>query len=118
MYSLGLTTIKASCILQLLRFILDGRVRTLCWVLLTFICIFGTIGIVGTGLACMPIARFWNRTVPGHCMNLLAFWYFCAGVTIMTDIFVVAIPLSVLKSLQLPRRQKVGLLMVFALGGL
>ena len=51
-------------------------------------------------------------------MNLLAFWYFCAGVTIMTDIFVVAIPLSVLKSLQLPRRQKVGLLMVFALGGL
>ncbi|KAK5095546.1 hypothetical protein LTR70_003469 [Exophiala xenobiotica] len=51
-------------------------------------------------------------------MNLLAFWYCNSAFNIITDIIVVAIPISVLKSLQIPKRQKYGLVGVFALGGL
>lgn len=119
MYNLGLTTIKCSVIVQLLRFMIDTRVRTFCWILLVLICCYGTATFLGSVLACFPVAFFWDKTITGgHCINLLVFWYTNASFNIITDIVVVAIPISVLKSLQLPKRQKYGLLVVFAVGGL
>jgi len=119
MYYLGLTTVKASVIVQLLRFIVQSRIRLLCWFLLVLICVYGMIASLVSAMACLPVPYFWDRTVPGgHCINLLAFWYSNAAFNIITDIIVLVIPISVLRSLQLPRRQKYGLLLVFALGGL
>lgn len=40
-----------------------------------------------------------------------------AGINIVTDIATAALPIPVLKSLQLPKRQKVALMAVFGLGG-
>ena len=119
MYYIGLTTIKSSVILQLLRFLIDSRIRLFCWALLVLICSYGLAAVLVSLLACMPVAYFWDKSIEGgHCINLLAFWYSNAAFNIITDIVVVAIPLSVLRSLLLPKRQKYGLLFVFALGGL
>lgn len=45
-------------------------------------------------------------------------WFFNAAFNILTDIIILALPMPVLSSLRLPIKQKIGLMFVFALGGL
>ncbi|MCJ1481570.1 hypothetical protein MMC06_001729 [Schaereria dolodes] len=68
-------------------------------------------------MECQPLARVWNKSIPGSCLDLTAFWYANAAASILTDLVILALPMPKIKALQLPIRQKVGLFMVFALGG-
>jgi hypothetical protein len=52
------------------------------------------------------------------CMNFAAKWFSDAAVNILTDFILLSIPMPFLKGLNLPYRQKAGLIAVFALGGL
>lgn len=67
---------------------------------------------------CTPIRYFWNTSIAGKCMNEMAVWFANAAINIVTDIAVFLLPMPALKQLQLPARQKYGLMGVFALGGL
>lgn len=117
-YLLGLTVIKCSVILQLLRFMVDPKVRKLCLVLLALVCTHGLAVSIASICSCIPVAYFWDKTIEGgHCMNLMVFWYCNSSFNIITDLIVIAIPISVLRSLQIPKRQKYCLVGVFALGG-
>lgn len=51
-------------------------------------------------------------------MDFEAKWFSDATVSIITDMILLSIPMPFLKGLNLPHRQKVGLIAVFALGGL
>lgn len=51
-------------------------------------------------------------------MDFQAKWFSDATVSIITDMILLSIPMPFLKGLNLPYRQKVGLIAVFALGGL
>lgn len=68
--------------------------------------------------SCQPIHKFWDLTAPGHCINLEAFWFSFSAFNIVTDIAVLILPIPVLVGLQLPKRQKISLIFVFALGSL
>ena len=50
-------------------------------------------------------------------MDLLAFWFSNAVFAILTDVALCIMPMHVLWKLRLPRRQKYGLIVAFALGG-
>ncbi|TVY73938.1 Satratoxin biosynthesis SC1 cluster protein 4 [Fusarium oxysporum f. sp. cubense] len=67
-------------------------------------------------LICVPVAKFWNSTIPGHCTDPLTVWYVMAGFNLVTDITVFCMPLPVIGSLNLPRRQKIMLLAIFSIG--
>ncbi|EXA29084.1 hypothetical protein FOVG_19372 [Fusarium oxysporum f. sp. pisi HDV247] len=67
-------------------------------------------------LICVPVAKFWNSTMPGHCIDPLTIWYVMAGFNLVTDITVFCMPLPVIGSLNLPRRQKIMLLAIFSIG--
>jgi hypothetical protein len=45
-------------------------------------------------------------------------WFSDASVNILTDLILLSLPMPYLKGLNLPTRQKAGLIAVFALGGL
>lgn len=93
--------------------------RRACWGLLILIAVYGACTMVGVIFSCTPIAFFWDRTIPGgHCINLLAFWFSNATFNIVSDIAIVILPMPVLKSLHLPKKQKYSLIVVFAVGGL
>jgi hypothetical protein len=67
----------------------------------------------------MPVAYFWDKTIKGgHCMNQYAVWFTNAAVNIVTDFAIIILPMPVLRSLDLPLKQKRALMLVFALGGL
>lgn len=78
--------------------------------------VFAMFSIGATILQCQPIARNWNRELPGRCFALVKFWYFNAAVSIFSDLFILLLPMPLIVALQLPRGQKLGLVMIFGLG--
>lgn len=92
--------------------------RLACAILIGFIVVYGTWTVVSAWANCVPLAKFWDPSVPGFCLNKEALWFSNSAVHILTDLLILILPMPVLKSLQLPRKQKLALMAVFALGGL
>ena len=87
--------------------------------MLCLIAAYGAAMQFGSIFICTPVAYFWDRTIAnGHCVNLLAFWFSNASFNIVTDLMICVLPVPVLSSLQLPRKQKFVLIAVFIVGGL
>ncbi|KAK8018957.1 hypothetical protein PG991_008147 [Apiospora marii] len=72
------------------------------------------LGAAATGV--LPGGQVLEPSLPGTCVDQLAVWYVMAGVNIITDFAIFIIPLPVIKSLQLPTKQKMLLVVVFGLG--
>ncbi len=118
-YYLGLTLIKSSILCQFLRFLVDPFIRRMCCTMLALVAVYGACTVLGSIVACLPVAYFWGKTIQGgHCLNLMAFWFTNATFNIVSDIAICILPMPALKSLRLPRKQKYGLIIVFAMGGL
>ena len=79
---------------------------------------YGIASILGTVWECVPIARVFDKNVPGRCLNLTIFWYANAASNIFSDLVILALPMQVIQSLHLHHRQKISLMLVFAVGGL
>ncbi|EWG48943.1 hypothetical protein FVEG_16365 [Fusarium verticillioides 7600] len=65
---------------------------------------------------CWPIASFWDVTIKGTCILNKSSFYVSAAGNILTDILIMVLPIPVLRSLKLGRRQKWILMSVFCLG--
>jgi len=118
MYNLALTLVKISIVFQYIRIFPAKKIVRFCRFLLVFLCLYGSWTFFGSIFMCVPAAAFWDETVKGKCMSRLGFWFSNAGVNIPLDILIFAIPLPLLKELQLPRKQKIGLMFVFGAGAL
>jgi hypothetical protein len=92
--------------------------RLACWGLIGFLGVYGTWTILSAWLNCLPLAKFWDDTVKGFCLDKKALWFSNSAIHIFTDILILVYPMPVLKNLQVPRRQKIALMAVFALGAL
>jgi len=65
---------------------------------------------------CVPVAAFWDHSIKGRCLDSLTVWYGMAGFNLVSDFAIFTMPLPVINSLQLPRRQKYILSLIFGLG--
>lgn len=68
---------------------------------------------------CAPVQAAYDITIPPEdvkCVNINAFYLANAAVNIFTDILTYSLPIPMLVSLQLPRRQKIGLTVILGLG--
>ncbi|PLB49360.1 hypothetical protein P170DRAFT_182674 [Aspergillus steynii IBT 23096] len=66
--------------------------------------------------ACRPIAKQWDMTIPGKCINTVASYYALAGTSLGFDLLIIALPLPVLWGLRLRLRQRIALLVIYAVG--
>ncbi|CAE6996148.1 hypothetical protein P3342_000308 [Pyrenophora teres f. teres] len=113
--SLGLT--KGSILLQYKRifttrkFLIANYLTMGVVVGYTFWTVFSSI------FECVPIRAFWTRE-PAKCLNQFAVWFTNAGINILTDFAIIILPIPVIRSLNLGRKQKIGLIAIFAVGGL
>ena len=116
---MGLFLVKDSILNKYLRFFFLRGYGIAAWALIAFIGVAGLTMIITSCFSCWPVAYYWDKTIEGgHCINVLAFWFSLSSFNIVTDLAVWLLPMPVLKSLQLPRKQKISLIAVFALGGL
>lgn len=75
-----------------------------------------TISVALTTFQCNPIYRAWDFGVEGTCIDLMTFWMVNGAYSIVSDIIVLVLPLPMIYALQLPRKTKICLMVVFGLG--
>ena len=118
-YTISLNLTKLSILQQYLRFLTGKPIRRTCWALTgiivvytitnTFLCIF----------TCTPVNFFWNQVVDpsgGSCLDERALWFAQASFNIISDVAILILPMRSLYKIHLPQKQKLALMVVFALG--
>ncbi|GKU00284.1 integral membrane protein [Fusarium langsethiae] len=66
---------------------------------------------------CVPFEKSWDHTMlEGTCVNRPAVYICTAGLGIFSDLILLVMPLPMVLRSQIPRRQKAGLIVLFAIG--
>lgn len=104
--------------MQYFRVFPSKRMRHICWIMIALLATYGTWAVLSAFLNCVPVARFWDPTVAGTCLSSKGLWFSNASMHIATDLAILVIPIPALAALELPKKQKVALISIFALGGL
>ncbi|KAN0083885.1 putative integral membrane protein [Elaphomyces granulatus] len=116
LYQTSLCSAKASVSFQYLRVFPITRIRILCYIIIGALGAFALAAIITSIVTCMPVSKFWNPAQPGYCLNREAMWFSHSAFHILTDVVLLILPMPVINSLQLPKRQKYALMLIFALG--
>ncbi|EMR70299.1 putative integral membrane protein [Eutypa lata UCREL1] len=115
-YKLTINLTKASVLLLYLRIFVQRWFRAASYVLLGIILVYMFATTASSVWQCSPIARAWDKSIPGSCINITGNWYANAGFSIATDVIILALPMLPIYQSKLPSGQKLALMVVFALG--
>ncbi|KAF2207046.1 hypothetical protein CERZMDRAFT_119154 [Cercospora zeae-maydis SCOH1-5] len=71
---------------------------------------------------CLPVAKFWDFTIPGKCVNINA-WNMCKqqavnAISLATDAVVLLLPIRPIWKLRMPIKQRLAIIGIFGLGSL
>ncbi|KAJ5562498.1 Integral membrane protein [Penicillium sp. DV-2018c] len=116
-YNAAVLCAKASILLQYFRVFPTKRMRIICWIMITVLGVYGTWAIISAFFNCVPVAKFWDTSLKGFCLSKKGLWFSNASMHIATDIAILIIPIPALMAVDLPRRQKIALMIMFGLGG-
>ncbi|KAF6222086.1 hypothetical protein HO133_001172 [Letharia lupina] len=111
LYKFTITLTKTSICLLYLRIFTTKKFRQTVHIIMGYVILYSFASIIATIVQCTPLERIWDHAVPGTCINLTAFWYANASANIIGDFLILALPMPVVRSLQLPQRQRLGLVM-------
>jgi hypothetical protein len=111
-------TTKVAILILYLRLAVTKTYRALIWTTMAVV-ISTFLAFVIAGLfQCSPIPFAWDKTIPGgQCFDVTALFYANAGINIFQDVFIYVLPMKLLWEVQIPRKQKIALIIVFAVGG-
>jgi hypothetical protein len=114
--SLGLT--KTSILLLYYRVFPTRKFHWACSTVMTLVILYTIWAVFGSIFACYPIESFWTRKPPFKCLDQYVMWFTNAAINIASDLAIIVLPIPVIRSLNLRRRQKQALIGIFAIGGL
>ena len=115
-YNIALTLTKVSILLQYLRFLGKSRTKTACYIVLVFVILYGCSIAASTVVICLPVGSFWDLSGKPYCLNRVVLWLFHAALNITSDFIIILLPIPVVMKLSLPRKQRYGLVGIFAVG--
>jgi len=118
MYLTSLIGYKVSLILLYLSFFrIHTGFRIWCYAALVFVVGYLTANLITEVAGCTPVQRFWDKSVPGHCIKTTDSEIFYGACNMFTDLWVAILPLPMIARLQLKtRRQKIGVISVLGIG--
>lgn len=119
LYFLDLALLKTSLLFFYLRIFPKRPIRILLWCTVAFNAVWGVLFALLIAFECKPISYFWTYWDGEHvgtCLDTNAIAWANAGISIAEDIWMLAIPLSQLRSLQLHWKKKVGVAIMFCTG--
>jgi len=119
LYNLSLTCIKLSIIQLYLRVFAGRTSRRICQALFAIMVAYGLEATILGIFSCTPIAFFWNSKIKGGtCVDKTTVYYANAGISIVTDLALLFIPVVFLWNLAIPKLQKALIMLIVAFGGL
>ena len=117
-YNLSLVLTKVSILLFYVRtFGSYSKLRHTAWVLLIFVISMALVIVAVMITACVPLRKYWDPAIRGHCQPK-GVWWAMSGFNALSDLCIFVLPLPVIYRLQLPRQQKLSLVVVFTVGSL
>ncbi|CAG8907933.1 unnamed protein product [Penicillium egyptiacum] len=115
-YKLTMNMTKMSILMLYLRIFIQRWFRITCYLLLIIITSYMVAAFFASVFQCIPVARAWNKTIPGSCINITTNWYANAGFSIATDIIILTLPMYPLYKSKIVFKRKIALMGVFAFG--
>ena len=80
---------------------------------------YGLFSFLGQIFRCIPLQSQYDLdVVPTACLHRDAFNYSCAAINILLDVAIFSVPIPLIRKLQMPKRQKRALYLVFSFGAL
>jgi hypothetical protein len=117
LYTTALLAVKTTLLTQYYRLFSVQSMRSLYLTAFVLVVTWSVSQVFLAAFACMPVSAFWDTTASGaKCLPTLPLLYSNAAGNIATEVAVLALPLPVLGSLNLPRSQRMMLIGVFSLG--
>lgn len=115
-YNLTLSFTKISMLVLYLRLLpMVSKYRLAVTISLCVIPLIALWLVLSSFMFCIPVSDFWSPVSQQRCLPK-EIWFLNAALQIVTDMWIVFLPMSVLARLKLPRRQKVAVVLVFGLG--
>ena len=116
-----LISVKLSFLLLYLRIFRTNRyMRITTWFVMGLVIIYGTWAFFTNIFLCWPIQAVWDITLIWYtgnkCLDLYTVTVAYTSLNAGTDVLILLLPLPGLQRLQMPRGQKIGLILVFSLG--
>ncbi|KAK7740882.1 hypothetical protein SLS62_010940 [Diatrype stigma] len=68
-----------------------------------------------TAFQCTPVAKAWNATLPGHCIQSFAWYSSTAAISTVIDVYILLLPVPMIWALKTSLRRRVYLLGAFFL---
>ncbi|KAH7039590.1 uncharacterized protein B0I36DRAFT_390210 [Microdochium trichocladiopsis] len=90
--------------------------RVAVWSSIVIVALLTTIITVLLLIHCTPVKSAYDITLPGQCLDVGVLYMANAVTNIITDLMLFLIPIPTIIGLQMGRRQKIGALLVFAVG--
>lgn len=125
LYILLVTLIKLALTLFYLSIFSGRTIVTLLWATVAFHVAGALAFCIGIVFQCLPIRYQWERfnyandpLVEGHCLNTNAAGWANAAISVVSDIWLLALPLSQLKKLRLHWKKKLGAALMFFTGAM
>ncbi|KAI0205949.1 hypothetical protein F4808DRAFT_408382 [Astrocystis sublimbata] len=112
--------IKSSIIFMYQRFAIWTIFRKLCYGTNILLAVFYVVCIATTLGQCSPLEKAWDitRTLPGSCINTTAYFYFTSAFNIITDIWILLLPIPTVRSLKISSHNRYVLYIIFGIGGI
>lgn len=122
LYLAEMSIIKLSLSLFYLYIFPGTTIRRLLMGTAVFNIIFGFTFVMTGIFQCTPVSRYWTQYLdagsPGRCININLFAWIHASLNIAIDLWMIALPLSQIKKLELHWKKKIGVTFMFLLGTL
>ncbi|KAL5379990.1 hypothetical protein DPSP01_008028 [Paraphaeosphaeria sporulosa] len=120
LYFFNVAMLKLSLLFFFLRIFPAKPIKRLLWATIAFNICFGIAFIVTAIFQCTPIRFYWEKWdgehVNGKCINLNALGWANAAISILLDIWMLALPLWQVLQLKLAWKKKVSVAMMFFVG--
>ncbi|KAJ5909697.1 hypothetical protein N7504_004340 [Penicillium tannophilum] len=118
-YNLALILSKLSALFLFLRIFRSKPFILVTYALMGFLVIAGLWMVISGFVFCIPVSDFWRAPPPvavKHCLPKGPVWFSNAAMQIFSDVVILILPMPLLYKLQLPRPQKIGIMLVFGVG--
>lgn len=116
MYYLGLGLSKLSVTVQFFRIFVTPKTLLVTKCTIAFVMSWTIISVCVAAFECVPVARYWDKLIPGKCINGSDTFLANASMNILTDFIIIGIPVPSLLKLQVGIAKKIGLMFAFSLG--
>ncbi|KAF2676300.1 hypothetical protein K458DRAFT_397033 [Lentithecium fluviatile CBS 122367] len=117
LYACAIASTKIAIIASYLRFIQDRNFRLAMYATSFVIVGLWFTGVFVTIFQCNPVAGAWDFTIAGRkCINYVDYLYASSAINVATDIILCVLPCPYLWKLNMPKKQRVILCLLFAGG--